>query len=79
MHHRLTLRVSDEALLTAKGWSEATGRSLSRLVEEVFLSLARKPAPTDDLPPITRELAGLGAGAQVDEEDWHRHLEEKYR
>lgn len=78
MHHRLTLRVSNEALKAGKDWSVASGRSLSRLVEEVFLALSRRRLGDDALPPITRELAGLAAGADVDEADYKRHLEEKY-
>lgn len=31
------------------------------------------------LPPITRSLLGIARGANVDEEDYHRYLEEKYR
>lgn len=31
------------------------------------------------LPPITRSLLGIARGANVDEEDYRRYLEEKYR
>jgi hypothetical protein len=78
MHHRLTLRVSDEALKAGKDWSARSGRSLSRLIEEVFLALSRRRGDDDALPPITRELAGMAAGVGLDEQDYKRHLEEKY-
>ena len=47
---------------------------------------AEKAVPIDtdgdwkqSLPPITRSLVGSLAGSTLDEEDYHRHLEEKHR
>jgi len=48
--------------------------------EEVeVIILRREPDPdwVQQLPPVTRSL--LGAARGVDEEDYHRYLEEKYR
>lgn len=33
----------------------------------------------EDLPPTTRSLVGLAAGSELNEEDYHRHLEAKHR
>jgi len=47
---------------------------------------AEKAVPIDadenwkqSLPPITRSLGGSLAGSKLDEEDYHRYLEEKHR
>jgi hypothetical protein len=79
MQTKLTIRVDDRLISRAKAHARRTGKSVSQLVADYFAVL---DTPIEDelenLPPITRELHGILAGADVDEEDYRRHLIEKY-
>jgi len=79
MKARLTLRIDDKLIGRAKVHARRAGKSVSRLVADYFTVL---DTPIEDevenLPPITRALLGSLAGADVDEEDYRRHLIEKY-
>jgi len=82
MQTKLTIRLDDKLIRRAKAYSRRTGKSVSQLVADYFAVL---DTPIEDeeeeiknLPPITRELYGSLAGADVDEEDYRRHLIEKY-
>ena len=79
MQTKLTIRVDDRLIGRAKAHARRTGKSVSQLVADYFAVL---DTPIEDelenLPPITRQLYGSLAGADVDEEDYRRHLLEKY-
>jgi len=81
MHTKLTLRVDERLIQRAKAYSRRTGKSVSQLVADYFAILDTPvDAELQDLPPITRALSGILAGTEpVDEEEYHRYLEEKYR
>lgn len=81
MHAKLTLRLDETLIAEAKEYSRRAGKPLSQLVAEFFSSLGPRPGTKEnlDLPPRVRELYGCLAGANVDEEDYRRYLEEKYR
>lgn len=81
METKLTLRMDEELIRQAKKTAQERGKSLSRLVADYFELLGRKPPTLEKqaLPPITRSLFGIAAGAVVTEEDYRRHLEEKHR
>jgi len=74
----LSLSVDEATLERARRYVERHGISLSEFVNEIFVRL---PLDDDvdvaDLPPITRRLYGIAAGAP-DAGDYHRHLLEKY-
>lgn len=80
MHAKLTLRLDEELIRSAKSYSKETGKSLSQIVADYFARLTARPeevtaaAPT----PLVRSLRGALRGAEVDEEDYRRHLEQKY-
>jgi Family of unknown function (DUF6364) len=76
MTTKLTLQVDEELIRFGKRWAQSRGKSLSRLVSD-FLAALEKTPDEGGLPPITRSLVGLAQG--VDEEDYRRYLEQKYR
>jgi hypothetical protein len=80
MTTKLTLRIDDKLIERAKTHAQRTGKSVSRMVEDYFELL---PAPGQSehrpLPPIVSSLLGILRNANVDEEDYRRHLEEKHR
>jgi hypothetical protein len=78
MHTKLTLRMDEKLIERAKAHSKATGKSLSQLVADYLAMLQDRPAEEVRLRPIVRSLRGLLRGASLDEEDYRRHLEDKY-
>lgn len=79
MHTKLTLRLDEALIRSAKDYSEQAGKSLSQIVADYFAHLTAPPErEPESLPPRVRALRGALRGAEVDEEDYRRHLEEKY-
>jgi len=74
----LNLTIEEATVERARRYGERHDVSISRLVGDF---LGRLPLEDDEqldeLPPITRRLFGIAAGGP-DEEDYHRHLLEKY-
>lgn len=77
MQTKLTLRMDENLIEFGKRWAKTRGKSLSQMVADYLAFLARLPVDDEELPPTTRRLLGIAQG--VDEEDYHRYLEEKYR
>ena len=79
MQTKLTLRLDEALIRRAKEHARKTGRSVSRMVADYFALLESTPTPTDPpTAPIVGELRGLIAGADTDEDDYRRHLDEKH-
>ncbi len=80
MHAKLTLRLEDDLIQLAKSYAAKTGKSLSQIVADYFALLTARPSDEEaGVSPLVRSLRGALRGAEVDEEDYRRHLEEKYR
>ena len=84
---KLTLRLDRRTVAAVRRYARVRGTSVGTLVADYLRSLAAREEPppsTDDgwktdLPPITRQLVGLARGADLDEEDYYRYLDEKHR
>jgi hypothetical protein len=78
---KLTLRIEEELIERVKSYSQKSGKSVSQLFADYIKMLPEsggrqsKPQTT----PLVRSLRGLLRGAQIDEEDYRRHLAEKHR
>jgi hypothetical protein len=83
MQTKLTLRLDKVLIEQAKQYAEQLGYSLSQLVAEYFAVLTTEhntgASYKEELPPITRSLVGALKRSEYDQEDYRRHLEEKYR
>lgn len=80
MNTKLTLRLDDSLIRSAKRHSTKSGKSVSRLVSDYFALIETKEAHLDtELTPRVQSLLGSLAGAEVSERDYRRHLEEKHR
>lgn len=80
MYTKLTLRLDDRLIRRAKRYSDRAGKSVSQLVADYFALIESEEAVSGtELTPRVRSLIGSLRGASVDEEDYRRHLEEKYR
>lgn len=76
---KLTLRMDDNLIETAKEYSAKTGKSVSRIVADLFEIIKNdKINREDSLTPTVRSLKGVLKGKQLDEKDYKKYLEEKY-
>ncbi len=80
MKNKLTLRLDDSLIKRAKKRARQKGTSLSQMVADYFaLFVENEPVPSErELPPITASLAGILKNTDIREEDYKKHLEEKY-
>ena len=79
MQTKLTLRLDEALVRRAKAHAKQTGKPVSQLVAEYFAILGAHAKDVDlELAPMVRRLKGALRGADIDVEDYRRHLEEKY-
>jgi len=77
MQTKLTLRLEAQLIERAKAYARQRGTSVSQMVADYFALLDRQEQ--DEPPaPLTRSLRGALRGVNVDEDEYHRHLEKKY-
>jgi hypothetical protein len=80
MNTKLTLRLDDALIRSAKRHSAKSGKSVSRLVADYFTVIeSSETEPLIELTPRVRSLIGALSDAGANEDDYRRHLEEKYR
>ena len=79
MNTKLTLRLEDHLIASAKEYSAQTGKSVSRIVSDFFVII--KNEKLKDINPITptvQSLKGILKQTTFSENDYKKHLEEKY-
>ena len=81
MQSKLTLRMDDNLIESAKAWSAQSGKSISRIVADLFTLMQQQEPRSgqEDLTPTVRSLKGILKGHQVDEAEYRDYLAEKYR
>jgi len=77
MQTKLTLRLEDSLIQQAKIYAKQHNKSLSQVVSDYFQVLIQT-AEREKTPPITRSLIGVLESSDIDEDDYKRHLEDKY-
>lgn len=79
---KLTLRLDRDLIHRAKVYSRATGKSISQIVADYFATLPDGRQTVPRLTPLIGSLRGVLQGSAVEgkdpEDDYYRHLEEKY-
>lgn len=76
---KLTLRMDDNLIESAKEYSSQTGKSVSRIVSDLFEIIKNEKIKRDEpLPPTVRSLRGILKGKGLDEKTYIEYLEEKY-
>jgi hypothetical protein len=79
MNTKLTLRLDDDLIKSAKAYAAMTGKSVSRIVADLFEIIKNEKLQKEtSLPPTVRSLRGVLKGVQIDQKDYKQHLEEKY-
>lgn len=80
MNTKLTLRLDDRLIERAKRCSHRSDKSVSQFVADCFALIeADEPIPGTELTPRVRTMIGALKGSSISEEDYRRHLEEKFR
>ncbi len=79
MQTKLTLRLDQKLISRAKTFAKSNGKSLSQMVADYFALLGTGKQNNDEqLTPVAKSLKGSLSGKDIDIEDYHRHLEDKY-
>lgn len=80
MNTKLTLRLDDHLIDRARRYSSRSGKSISQLVADYFALIETdEPISGTELTPRVRAMIGSLKGANITEEDYRLHLQEKYR
>ena len=79
MNTKLTLRLDENLIKSAKNYANISGKSVSQMVADYFYLLdiksIKKP---EQLRPIVKSLKGSLKDADLDESDYTKYLEDKY-
>jgi hypothetical protein len=78
MNTKLTLRMDEELVQTAKTEAIRRGKSVSQMVGEYFNALTSPRRNKSKIPPITASLVGILKGNGVSESDYRKHLQDKH-
>ena len=82
MNTKLTLRLDNHLIESAKEYSARTGKSVSRIVADLFEIIKNEKLKKEILmTPTVRSLRGALDGNkinQINETDYNKYLEEKY-
>ena len=77
MQTKLTLRLEGDLIEEAKAQARRQGKSLSQVVADYFVTFTKTHKKQNDAP-ITQSLRGILKNSGLDEDDYKKHLEEKY-
>jgi len=81
MNTKLTLRMDDRLIESAKHYSANSGKSVSRMVADYFTMIQNEKLDhplNDELTPTVRALKGILADTGIDKAAYLQHLEEKH-
>jgi hypothetical protein len=80
MQSKLTLRMDEHLIESAKAYSAQSGKSISRIVSDLFTLMQQQQREFQEpLTPTVRSLKGILKGYQVDEGEYRHYLDEKFR
>ncbi len=79
MNTKLTLRLEEKLIRSAKNHANITGKSVSQMVADYFYLLDKKSLKKNiQLTPIVRSLKGSLKNTNIDESDYKSYIEDKY-
>ena len=79
MNTKLTLRLEYHLIASAKEYSAQTGKSVSRIVSDFFVIIKNEKLKNiNHITPTVQSLKGILKKPTLSENDYKKHLEEKY-
>jgi hypothetical protein len=79
MNTKLTLRLDDHLIASAKEYSAKTGKSVSKIVSDFFVIIKNeKLKENNSITPTVQSLKGILKNTGVSKSDYKNYLEEKY-
>jgi hypothetical protein len=79
MNTKLTLRLDKQLIRSAKEYAARTGKPVSRIVADLFEVIRNEKFKDNTVEtPAVNSLRGVLKGGSVSEDDYGKHLEEKY-
>ena len=79
MNTKLTLRLDDHLIKSAKKYSTQSGKSVSRIVSDFFVIIKNeKLKKSSPVTPTVQSLRGILKDAGFSEKDYKSHLAEIY-
>ena len=79
MNTKLTLRLDDHLIESAKEYAAKTGKSVSKIVSDFFVIIkSEKLKMSNPVTPTVQSLKGIIKDSKFSEKDYKNYLEEKY-
>jgi len=79
MNKKLTLRLDENLVESAKKYSAKTGKSVSKIVADLFSIINNEKIENEfEITPTVKALRGALRKTAIDERDYKDYLEEKY-
>ena len=79
MATKLTLRLDEDLIASAKEYSAKTGKPVSRIVSDLFEIIKNEKLDKKfQETPATQSLRGVMTDKNISKSDYDRHLEKKY-
>ena len=79
MNTKLTLRLDDQLIKSAKEYSAKTGKSVSKIVSDFFVIIKNeKLKKSCSITPTVQSLNGVLKNSEFSEKDYKDYLEKKY-
>ena len=79
MNKKLTLRLDESLIDSAKEYSDRTGKSVSRIVADLFeLIKNNKVEKEGEIAPTVQSLRGVLRDKNISEDDYKKYLEQKF-
>ncbi len=78
METKLTLKLDQDVIQSAKAFAEKNKKSLSRMVEDYFRKLTSENEPSRKFSPLVEELSGIITEKDLEHLDYVAYLEKKY-
>jgi hypothetical protein len=80
MQAKLTLRLEEKLIKSAREYAKSQHKSLSQIVAEFFSIISSKRISKKNVPlgPVTSKLVGSLKGASLTEDDYKEHLIRKF-
>ena len=79
MNTKLTLRLDDQLIASAKEYSAKTGKSVSKIVADLFVVIKNEKLKKNNvITPTVQSLKGILKNTDVSKSDYKNYVEEKY-